>query len=229
MEIRNPFFGMESRPHCNPFISIEEKDNVSERKKTIPKYRLNGILKYILLFVVLNAFAINSYALTRYWVTGGNGQWSSTTNWSAASGGVSGATVPIATDLAVFDANSGSPTVTFPAAPANLAQLWVTGNCNVSFSAIGGVRTLTVGDNNANSIAGATVANADLVVETGSTLNIGVPAAANNMNIAQSNNVNSAFVVLGTVQVNTNGGLGKAALPSESFNAGSFYIHNRDG
>jgi len=43
---------------------------------------------------------------TRYWV-GGAGNWSSTTKWSATSGGGSGASVPISTDDVFFDANSG--------------------------------------------------------------------------------------------------------------------------
>ena len=43
---------------------------------------------------------------TRYWV-GGAGNWSSTTKWSATSGGVSGASVPTSVDDVVFDANSG--------------------------------------------------------------------------------------------------------------------------
>lgn len=43
----------------------------------------------------------------RYWV-GGTGSWNSTTKWSAASGGASGASVPTATDNAIFDANSGN-------------------------------------------------------------------------------------------------------------------------
>ena len=45
----------------------------------------------------------------RYWV-GGGGAWdtTSTTNWSATSGGASGATAPTAIDNVIFDANSGS-------------------------------------------------------------------------------------------------------------------------
>jgi hypothetical protein len=43
---------------------------------------------------------------TRYWV-GGAGNWSSTTKWSASSGGASGASVPTSADDAIFDANSG--------------------------------------------------------------------------------------------------------------------------
>jgi hypothetical protein len=48
----------------------------------------------------------------RYWV-GGTGLWdsSSTTNWSATSGGASGASAPTSVDDVFFNASSGSPTV----------------------------------------------------------------------------------------------------------------------
>ena len=48
----------------------------------------------------------------RYWVTGGNGLWSSTTNWSATTGGASGASVPGSADTATFNASSGAGTAT---------------------------------------------------------------------------------------------------------------------
>lgn len=48
----------------------------------------------------------------RFWVAGGTGNWSSTTNWSATSGGASGASVPGSADAALFDANSGAGTAT---------------------------------------------------------------------------------------------------------------------
>lgn len=50
---------------------------------------------------------------TRFWV-GGTGTWdnANTANWSATSGGASGASVPVAGDTANFDANSGSGTCT---------------------------------------------------------------------------------------------------------------------
>ena len=49
----------------------------------------------------------------RYWV-GGSGSWnaSSTTNWSATSGGAGGASIPGTGDNAIFDANSGSGSYT---------------------------------------------------------------------------------------------------------------------
>jgi hypothetical protein len=44
----------------------------------------------------------------RYWVNGGTGNWSSTTNWSASSGGPSGASVPGVADDVFFDGNGNS-------------------------------------------------------------------------------------------------------------------------
>jgi hypothetical protein len=62
---------------------------------------------------------------TRYWV-GGAGSWSSTTKWSATSGGASGASVPIATDDVVFDANSGLVTTVGLIATVDTAQTCAT-------------------------------------------------------------------------------------------------------
>lgn len=53
----------------------------------------------------------------RYWVTGGNGNWNSTTNWSTASGSGSGASVPGTSDAAIFDASSGSGTAVLDISP----------------------------------------------------------------------------------------------------------------
>jgi len=39
----------------------------------------------------------------RYWVSGGNGLWNSTTNWATASGGPSGTAIPIAADDVFFN------------------------------------------------------------------------------------------------------------------------------
>ena len=54
---------------------------------------------------------------TRYWVTGGTGNWNSTTNWSATTGGASGASVPGSADAVVLDISSGSGTVTLDISP----------------------------------------------------------------------------------------------------------------
>ena len=55
----------------------------------------------------------------RYWV-GGSGTWNTTNtaNWSATSGGASGASVPTTSDIVTFDANSGGGTCTVAATGA---------------------------------------------------------------------------------------------------------------
>lgn len=53
----------------------------------------------------------------RFWVTGGTGNWNSTTNWATASGGASGASVPGSSDAALLDASSGAGTVTLDISP----------------------------------------------------------------------------------------------------------------
>ena len=54
---------------------------------------------------------------SRFWVTGGTGNWNSTTNWSATTGGASGASVPGSSDAALLDASSGAGTVTLDISP----------------------------------------------------------------------------------------------------------------
>lgn len=53
----------------------------------------------------------------RFWVAGGTGNWNDTSNWSATTGGASGASVPGSADTAALDANSGAGTVTLDISP----------------------------------------------------------------------------------------------------------------
>ena len=86
---------------------------------------------------------------TYYWV-GGNGTWdaSSTTNWSASSGGAGGAGVPNDTDTVIFDSASGTGTCTTASGSAcaiatlNSSTLGLTLGANHSMS---GTFTLTLG------------------------------------------------------------------------------------
>jgi fibronectin-binding autotransporter adhesin len=77
----------------------------------------------------------------RYWV-GGTGSWNSTAKWSTTSGGASGASVPTATDNAIFDANSATSnayTVTIAASQtcADLTYTPFAGDGATQFSIIG--------------------------------------------------------------------------------------------
>ena len=73
----------------------------------------------------------------RFWV-GGSGTWnaSSTTNWSATTGGAGGASAPTSADTVTFDANSGTGTCTTAAGSAcstltfNSATLYLTLGAN---------------------------------------------------------------------------------------------------
>jgi hypothetical protein len=62
----------------------------------------------------------------RFWVTGGDGNWNSTTNWSTTSGGASGASVPGSGDVALLNALSGSGVVTLDISPT-IQRLTCTG------------------------------------------------------------------------------------------------------
>ncbi len=81
----------------------------------------------------------------RYWV-GGTGNWdTTTTHWSATSGGTAGASVPTAADNVIFDANSGSTfTVTINTATRACLNLTING---VSGMTLAGTQTLTVAGN----------------------------------------------------------------------------------
>jgi hypothetical protein len=86
---------------------------------------------------------------TRYWV-GGSGTWdaSTTTNWSATSGGAGGASAPVAADTVVFDSASGTGTCTTASgstcttATLNSATLGLTLGANHTMT---GTFTLTKG------------------------------------------------------------------------------------
>jgi hypothetical protein len=94
----------------------------------------------------------------KYWV-GGTGTWDpASTSWSTTSGGSPGEAAPLATDNAIFDANSGGGTVTIEDGPggsgnppecANLTCTGFTGSIDGSVNAInvnGDVTLSTGGD-----------------------------------------------------------------------------------
>ncbi len=188
------------------------------------------MIKRILLLTFALITSVTLFSQTdRYWVTTGDGNWNSTTNWSTTSGGGGGASVPNASTFRViFDSNSGNPTVRVNLASFSLQQLWITGNQSVTFVSSGAARVITIGDGTNNSIPGASLSNADVVIEAGSTLIIQGETVANTMSVRPFNNANSQVRVAGTVRVDANGILANNTGPY-FFNAGATYIHNRDG
>lgn len=82
----------------------------------------------------------------RYWV-GGSGTWdsSSTANWSATSGGASGASVPTSSDIAIFDGNSGAGTVSLS---GTLVCSYINTKAAFTGTLSFGTTTLTTSDSN---------------------------------------------------------------------------------
>lgn len=120
----------------------------------------------------------------RFWVTGGTGDWNSTTNWSATSGGASGASVPGSADTAALDASSGAGTVTLDISPT-IQTLTCTG-----FTGTLAFGTNTISVNSTSTIfTGATtmtVTGTPLIICTNSsassrTINAGLVTEANSI------------------------------------------------
>ena len=92
----------------------------------------------------------------RFWV-GGTATWDSITilNWALTSGGIGGATVPGAADVAIFDTASGTVTVSTDATTATVSGIQITGaNVNLSLGAnltTTGTFTFTTGTLSLNS------------------------------------------------------------------------------
>jgi hypothetical protein len=113
---------------------------------------------------------------TRYWV-GGTGNWdaTSTTNWSATSGGASGASAPTAVDDVIFDANSNTGTSAFTvtltgtAAAPSLCRDFSTGGAG---GALDGVMFFTVasGSNQINIFGSLTFPAINIIWSTGTSI-----------------------------------------------------------
>lgn len=88
----------------------------------------------------------------RFLVTGGNGNWTSTSNWSLTSGGVSGLPAPVAGDAVTFDSSSGSANITLDTAAQACTSLNIT-------SGYTGTMTFT----NTLTTAGTTTLGANMV------------------------------------------------------------------
>lgn len=129
-----------------------------------------------------------------YWVTGGNGTWSSSTNWSATSGGASGATPPTALDYAVFDSNSGTGSV---AITSTTILGWDTTNSNNTFTGTG---VITIAGGNVIFGSGITLNNTgNIQVNTS-----GATFTSNGKQYPASFLITSGFAPNGTITLNDN-------------------------
>lgn len=165
-------------------------------------------------------------AADRFWITNnGGGNFTSTANWSTTAGGAGGATVPGATDNAIFTLNS-TYTVLTPAAVTNSSVLINLGTVTFdlngnSYTATSGGAALVVGNNNAATLAAPTSAsltlsNGQFLVDTvGDAILIG--GVANN----------TGTLTLGNIAANTAARLqGGANLTVGYFGNGNFNLVN---
>jgi len=66
------------------------------------------ILRFIHLSLTLIFISNTLISANRYWVGTGAGNWNNIANWSTSSGGLSGASIPTAADIAIFDGGNTS-------------------------------------------------------------------------------------------------------------------------
>lgn len=172
----------------------------------------------------------------RFWV-GGTGTWdaTSTTHWSASTGGSSGASVPGASDNIAFDNNSGGGTVTV-ATDVNSLILTMgaftgtldfsTNNNNVTigtFSGTGtGVRTLNMG-NGTWTITGTSGTIWSCSVTTNFTLNANSSILKFTGSASATRTVTPGSVTYATVEVDANSGGGNLSI-SQGLTCSTFTV-----
>lgn len=121
----------------------------------------------------------------RFWVSGGTGNWSSTTNWSATSGGASGASVPGSSDTATFNSSSGAGTATIDSSVTIQTLTIGIFNGTLAF----GTNTISVNSTGtifSNSSSGLSVTGTPLILCTNSSstarqIDPGTPSEANSI------------------------------------------------
>jgi hypothetical protein len=80
--------------------------------------------KFLSLVFVLFCVVTTAYSADRYWIAGSTASWNSTANWSTASGGAGGASVPVTADNVFFDGN-GVGNCTVPSGTISINNLTV--------------------------------------------------------------------------------------------------------
>lgn len=91
-------------------------------------------MKTFKIFILLLFFQLQSYAVDKYLVSGGTGNYNSTTNWSLTDGGLSGAPVPSSSDNVYLTAASSGAGLTVNVSSAALSFICTgyTGTLTVS-------------------------------------------------------------------------------------------------
>jgi hypothetical protein len=165
-------------------------------------------------------------ATTRYWV-GGTGTWdaTTTTHWSASSGGATGASVPTSADAVVFDSlsNATAYTVTATATQLRCAALTMAGPLtgNVTWA---GTAPLAIHGNVTLAATGITRSYTGAITLTGSST--GRTLTTNGVALASATTVNGVGCewALGSALDLTSGGGGTFTLTNGSFNLSGYNL-----
>ena len=147
----------------------------------------------------------------RYFISGGTGDWNSTTNWSATDGGPSGASFPTSADDVFLTAASGANTLTI-----NVTSACLTLNCTGFTGTLAGSGTLSVGGN-VTLVATMTltyngqlsIVAASTITSNGKALNgtlgIGVAAGTFTVTLVDDLHVLGSFTTISTISLTLNG------------------------
>jgi hypothetical protein len=184
-------------------------------------------MKKVYLFIVFSVIVIaGNTQTTRYWVGGSSGNFTDGAKWSSSSGGspIGGTISWSNTDIARFDANSGSTTVYFTASET-IGKLQISGNITVKMQNLYAYSySLTI----------RTAATDALTVATASTLEV-QGNYDRDMTVQLYSTTGVTANISGTVRVLTaTGDSGKGQFEKSSsatinFLSGSSYIHDVNG
>jgi len=173
----------------------------------------------------------------RYWILG-TGTWdsTSTTNWSASSGGAGGASVPTASDNVFFDANSNVLATAFTVTMANTPRV-----CNdFTASGLDGAMTLagtSIGltvsgsltfqaTNFSATYTGTTTFNATTTGKTVTTNGVGFGAGVTFNGVGGAWTLGSALTASGQTITLTNGTLDTSSVSNYAITANAFSSSN---
>ena len=149
-------------------------------------------MKKILLQLVFALAMTNAFGANCYWTGGVSGAWNTATNWSTTSGGSGDGAVPGVSDVAIFDALSGSPSVDITGLAVTVDQLTLQGGSTSTVTLTGAATSFTV--NTTLNLASGTLSltGTTLTMANGSTITCsgGSLAAAPNLGTAPTDLVN---------------------------------------
>ena len=171
-------------------------------RRIVSIYIVIGMLVAVAgLLAIPTAKASGCGGANRFWV-GGTGVWSSTTHWSTASGGASGASVPDATNPVIFDASSGAGTATIDVT-ASSCDVTATG-MSLTTIAMGAQTWKVYGDMTDLEGTKITINTSTLELAGAATQTIGLGVSSSNFNIynlvisgAGTKVINNRFYVQG--------------------------------